>query len=159
MKHNRKTQASLTWYLIVCLQFVAISIAVFFNAHDQIWEHDQTKLSFAIAFLWLMTTILIGMWHRSTDPYKIRINSKIGWYFAETCLAIGMIGTVAGFLLMLGGAFGNIDVSDTSSLQAALSSMAVGMSTALYTTLIGLIASIFLKSQLVNLEHYADGLE
>jgi len=60
---------------------------------------------------------------------------------------------------MLGTAFSNIDVSNVSSLQQALASMAVGMSTALYTTLVGLIASIFLKSQLVNLEHLADGLE
>ena len=59
---------------------------------------------------------------------------------------------------MLGTAFTNIDVNDTVTLQTALTNMALGMSTALYTTLVGLIVSLFLKSQLVNLEHYADGL-
>ena len=63
-----------------------------------------------------------------------------------------MIGTVIGFLLMLGTAFTNLDVSNSAALQDALASMAVGMSTALYTTLIGLVSSLILKVQLVNLE-------
>ena len=63
-----------------------------------------------------------------------------------------MIGTVKGFLLMLGTAFENIDVSNTETLQNALTQMALGMSTALYTTLIGLICSLILKIQLVNYE-------
>jgi len=63
-----------------------------------------------------------------------------------------MVGTVTGFLYMLGTAFENIDVSNTQTLQDALSNMAIGMSTALYTTLTGLIASIIIKIQLVNYE-------
>jgi ABC-type Fe3+ transport system permease subunit len=81
---------------------------------------------------------------------------KIGWFLSETCLAIGMIGTVAGFLLMLGSAFSGIDVADTATLQSALTSMATGMSTALYTTLVGLVCGLYIKSQLVNLEHLLD---
>lgn len=151
-------QAFMTWYLMVCIQTVLISIAVYFDAPRLIWQHDQTKLSFVIVLMWILGSVLIGLWHRRTTASDIQNNAKIGWYLAETCLALGMVGTVAGFLLMLGTAFTNIDVSNTQSLQTALASMALGMSTALYTTLVGLVASIFLKSQLVNLEHYADGL-
>jgi len=147
------------WYLQVCIQLLVLVIAVFFNVHLDLWEKDATKLSFFIIGMWAVSSALIGYWHFLTDPHLIRNQAKIGWYLAETCLAIGMVGTVAGFLMMLGTAFSNIDVSNVSSLQQALASMAVGMSTALYTTLVGLIASIFLKSQLVNLEHLADGLE
>jgi flagellar motor component MotA len=78
--------------------------------------------------------------------------SDVGWFIAEVLLAIGMIGTVTGFLLMLGTAFSNIDITDTATLQNALANMAVGMSTALYTTLIGLICSTIMKVQLMNLE-------
>jgi len=53
---------------------------------------------------------------------------------------------------MLGTAFENVDVSNTITLQNALSDMALGMSTALWTTLIGLICSLIIKVQLVNLE-------
>ena len=147
------------WYLIVCLESLLVAIAVYFGFHKTLWEQDQTKLSFLIAFIWLLTTAFVGWLHSLKDKEKINKDSKSAWYLAETCLSIGMIGTVAGFLLMLGAAFGNIDVSNTKTLQAALSSMASGMSTALYTTLVGLVASLFIKSQLVNLEHYIDGLE
>ena len=53
---------------------------------------------------------------------------------------------------MLGTAFENIDVTNAKTLQDALASMAKGMSTALYTTLTGLVTSLIIKVQLVNYE-------
>lgn len=158
MKFRNQKQALITWYLIVCIQFLILTLAAVFDLHEEIWNNDQTKLSFLVIAIWFLTTGLIGFWHKLSVASEIRISAKVGWYLAETCLALGMIGTVAGFLLMLGTAFDNIDIANTQSLQTALSSMALGMSTALYTTLVGLVVSIFLKSQLVSLEHYADGL-
>ena len=148
----------ITWYLLIILQTLAISIAVYFGLHENLWNEDQTKISFAILILWAVSSVFIGIWHTKKVKLEIINLSKIGWYLAETALALGMLGTLAGFLLMLGTAFASIDVSNTATLQSALTNMALGMSTALYTTLVGLIVSIFLKSQLVNLEHYADGL-
>ena len=147
------------WYLILCLETLVLAIALYFGFHEQLWEKDQTKLSFLIISMWMITSAFIGWLHTLEDRTRVEKDTKSAWYMAESCLTIGMIGTVAGFLLMLGAAFGNIDVSNTETLQAALSSMAVGMSTALYTTLVGLVASLFIKSQLINLEHYTDGLE
>ena len=57
---------------------------------------------------------------------------------------------------MLGDSFGSIDTANPETLKEALSSMALGMSTALYTTLVGLILSQALKIQLVNLESGAE---
>ena len=53
---------------------------------------------------------------------------------------------------MISGAFADIDLSNTSTIQSSLTKMALGMSTALYTTLTGLICSLALKIQLVNVE-------
>jgi hypothetical protein len=148
----------ITWYLLVILQAFAFATAGYFDLHHNLWQSDQTKISFFILILWVTSTVFIGLWHTKKFRSEIMNLSKIGWYLAETALALGMLGTLAGFLLMLGTAFTNIDISNTATLQTALTNMALGMSTALYTTLVGLIVSIFLKSQLVNLEHYADGL-
>jgi hypothetical protein len=148
----------ITWYFLTVLQVFAFATAAYFDLHINLWNEDQTKLSFAILGLWVVSTVFIGIWHTKKNKIEILHVGKIGWYLAETALALGMLGTLAGFLLMLGTAFTNIDVNDTATLQTALTNMALGMSTALYTTLVGLIVSIFLKSQLVNLEHYADGL-
>jgi len=78
--------------------------------------------------------------------------ADVGWFVSESCLALGMVGTVTGFLIMLGTAFANVDVTNAVTLQQALSDMALGMSTALWTTLVGLVCSLIIKVQLVNLE-------
>jgi hypothetical protein len=121
--------------------------------HSQLYYADVTKLSFLIIIIFIFTSVWIG---RKT--YELEITSVIddkidvGWFIAESCLALGMVGTVTGFLYMLGTAFENIDITDATTLQDALASMAKGMSTALYTTLTGLIASLIIKVQLVNYE-------
>jgi biopolymer transport protein ExbB/TolQ len=59
-------------------------------------------------------------------------------------------------LLMLGSAFSNLDVTNIANVQAAIADMAIGMSTALSTTLIGLICSVLIKAQMVILENSWD---
>jgi biopolymer transport protein ExbB/TolQ len=61
-----------------------------------------------------------------------------------------MAGTVIGFIMMLSG-FAKVDVTDTSTVQGLIKSLGVGMSTALYSTLTGLICSALLKIQYFNL--------
>ena len=61
-----------------------------------------------------------------------------------------MIGTVIGFLMMLGLAFQDLNVEDVASVQAAIKFMALGMSTALITTLAGLIGGLLIEIQLVT---------
>ena len=61
-----------------------------------------------------------------------------------------MIGTVVGFIMMLGGFF-TVDFSDTATLQNLIKDLGSGMSGALYTTLTGLICSALLKVQYFNL--------
>ena len=143
----------LKWWLIFCLTLLGVGTLVYFDIHRQIYDADITKLSFLIISIFFITSIWIG-----NKTYKLEKfdeydqDTSVGWFIAESCLALGMVGTVTGFLLMLGTAFSNIDVSNSASLQKALEFMAVGMSTALYTTLVGLICSLIIKVQLVNLE-------
>ena len=143
----------LKWWLIFCLTLLGVGTLIYFDIHKQIYDADITKLSFLIMSIFFITSIWIG-----NKTYKLEKfdeydqDTSVGWFVAESCLALGMVGTVTGFLLMLGTAFSNIDVSNSASLQKALEFMAVGMSTALYTTLVGLICSLIIKVQLVNLE-------
>jgi hypothetical protein len=68
-------------------------------------------------------------------------------------MSLGMIGTMLGFIMMLAQGLSNIDTSDVAALQAVIGAMAYGMSTALITTLAGLIASLFIKLQIIMQEH------
>ena len=127
-------------------------MAVYFDMHIQLYNSDQTKISILILFIFAGSTVWIGNKTYTVAVMNEYESSEVGWFIAETCLALGMVGTITGFLLMLSTTFSNIDVSDVATLQQALADMALGMSTALYTTLIGLISSILIKIQLINLE-------
>ena len=144
-------KALLRWWLIFCLSVLAGGVAVYFGLHQDLYDGDQTKISFLILAVFACTSVWVG-WITSKSEYQFQ-NLDVGWFVAETCLALGMIGTVTGFLLMLSGAFADIDLANTATIQTALSKMALGMSTALYTTLVGLICSLTLKIQLVNVEN------
>ena len=143
----------LKWWLIFCLTILGFGTLYHFNVHSLLYYADVTKLSFLIIVIFMFTSIWIGRKTYDLETTSV-IDDKIdvGWFIAESCLALGMVGTVTGFLYMLGTAFENIDITNATTLQDALASMARGMSTALYTTLTGLIASLIIKIQLVNYE-------
>ena len=143
----------LKWWLIFCLTILGLCTCVYFNVHKDLYAADVTRLSFLIISIFICTSVWIG-----TKTYKVGVQqdydqkSDVGWFISESCLALGMVGTVTGFLIMLGTAFENVDVTNAATLQQALSDMAIGMSTALWTTLVGLVSSLIIKVQLVNLE-------
>ncbi len=121
MKIGRKL---LKWWLIFCLTVLGFGTLYYFNIHSQLYYADVTKLSFLIIIIFMFTSVWIG---RKT--YDLETNSAIdekidvGWFIAETCLALGMIGTVTGFLYMLGAAFEDIDMSNAQTVQDAVASM------------------------------------
>ena len=143
----------LKWWLIFCLTILGFGTLYHFNVHSLLYYADVTKLSFLIIVIFMFTSIWIGRKTYDLDTTSVVDDTiDVGWFVAESCLALGMVGTVTGFLYMLGTAFENIDITNATTLQDALASMARGMSTALYTTLTGLIASLIIKIQLVNYE-------
>ena len=143
----------LKWWLIFCITLLGLCTCVYFNIHKDLYAADVTRLSFLIISIFICTSVWIG-----SKTYKVGIHqdydqkSDVGWFISESCLALGMVGTVTGFLIMLGTAFENVDVTNAATLQQALSDMATGMSTALWTTLVGLVSSLIIKVQLVNFE-------
>ena len=153
MKFRGEMKSVLKWWLIFCITLLGLCTCIYFNIHKDLYAADVTRLSFLIISIFICTSVWIG-----TKTYKVGIQqdydqkSDVGWFISESCLALGMVGTVTGFLIMLGTAFENVDVTNAATLQQALSDMATGMSTALWTTLVGLVSSLIIKVQLVNFE-------
>jgi MotA/TolQ/ExbB proton channel family len=76
----------------------------------------------------------------------LRQGQEFGWFVADLLLSLGLLGTVIGFILMLGPISG-LDATDESAIKGALAAMSGGMAVALYTTLAGLVGGILLKVQ------------
>jgi hypothetical protein len=150
----------LRWWLFLCLQGTALVIANHFQFFHDLFTKDPTRIGFGILGVLIITSIWIG--HKVYKLSKLNVTSSmkegllndlsIQWFIAESCLVLGLVGTVCGFIIMLGSSFVNIDVSNIESMQNALSKMSIGMSAALYTTLMGLLSSLIIKIQLVNVE-------
>ena len=136
------------WWLAAVIQIIGVGVAIGFGAIDFLLVADQTYLSFVTTALWIIGTIAIGYtaWRKDNDY-------DTPWFIAESCISVGMIGTLIGFMLMLSSSLGNVDPSNIESMKQVISDMATGMSTALVTTLSGLVFSLFLKIQITIQEH------
>ncbi len=76
----------------------------------------------------------------------ISANHDFGWFIADTMIKLGLLGTVIGFIIML-GSVAVIDNADISTIQNMLIDMSGGMRIALFTTLAGLLAGMLLGLQ------------
>lgn len=80
-----------------------------------------------------------------------------GWFLADMMLKLGLLGTIVGFILMLGSVAETTSL-DANTMQKVLRQMSVGMGTALYTTLAGLAGSVLASAQLQIAERATDEL-
>lgn len=147
----------LKWWLMNLVVIISCLIATYFGVLKEIYNKDYSYLCFAILIIYVVCSLLNGITAFNIDENK-KIDSKkieLSWFMSEMCLALGMIGTVIGFIGMLQG-FG-LSTEGTKAIQKLLSNMSYGMATALYTTLCGLIFGNLLKLQCFDLEKAIEG--
>lgn len=82
---------------------------------------------------------------------------ETGWFVTGILTKLGLIGTVIGFVLMLGSVSG-MESFDVDNVQQVLQDMTIGMGVALNTTLVGLLGSMLLGFQYLMLDRAADRL-
>ena len=88
---------------------------------------------------------------------ELKQGHLFGWFVADLLLSLGLLGTVIGFIAMLGPISG-LDAGDQGAIKSALAAMSGGMAVALYTTLTGLIGGMLLKIQGFLLDSAVDEL-
>jgi hypothetical protein len=88
---------------------------------------------------------------------ELKQGHLFGWFISDLLLSLGLLGTVIGFIVMLGPISG-LDAGDQSAIKGALAAMSGGMAVALYTTLAGLIGGMLLKIQGFVLDSAVDEL-
>lgn len=88
---------------------------------------------------------------RSHGPHET------AWWFAAGAIKLGLLGTVVGFIVMA-TEIGKLPSFDIAQVQTLLKQMTGGMAIALHTTLVGLVANLWLGLQLLLLDRLADRL-
>jgi len=128
-------------------------IAHYFGFTELLIEGDPTRIGFFVLTMFFIASTYVGKQTYDFSVTHVVPDLKPQWFMAQTFTSFGMIGTVIGFLLLLTKVFVDLDVSSHASLQNALVNMTMGMGTALLTTLVGLVCSLLLKTQLLVLEY------
>ena len=77
---------------------------------------------------------------------RLRGSNAFGAFASDTMLKLGLLGTIIGFIMML-APIGALDPENRAAVRSSMSLMSDGMAVAMYTTLVGLAASILLKVQ------------
>lgn len=151
--------ALLRWWLLACLYVTGFVLMGVLGTYEYLWEIDQTKLSYVVIVMFVGVTIFIGLltYHARDGDQLFTRHLSLCYYLAEKMMALGMIGTLIGFLLLLNSVFGGqINLADTGAAQKVLGLMAKGFATSSVTTVVGLIAATQIKAQLVNLEYLVE---
>ena len=141
-------------WTITVLTWVGAYAAYHFGFVNYLLETDTTYLTFGIFVVFQVANayLLLKSWQTKNGKYFESDRYGPLWFTSDALLSLGMVGTLIGFITVLSTAFGSIDAADPEQLKMVLAVLATGMGTALTTTLLGLITSLILKTQLVHLE-------
>ena len=82
---------------------------------------------------------------------------ETAWWFASAAIKLGLLGTVVGFIVMA-MQIGQVASFELDQIQSLLKQMTGGMAIALITTLVGLVANLWLGLQLMLMDRVADRL-
>ena len=87
--------------------------------------------------------------------HQLKGPNELGWFVSDLMIRLGLLGTVVGFVLMLASV---VDVTefDAETMRGVLQKMSTGMGTALYTTVAGLVCSMFTTAQYHLLDQGAE---
>ncbi len=88
---------------------------------------------------------------------RMKAPHEMGWFASDLMIKLGLLGTIIGFVLMM-SSVGDIKEFDITAVQRILQKMSVGMGTALYTTLTGLICNMLTTAQYYTLDRKIDQL-
>ena len=129
---------------------LAVATGVFWAWHSgiitKIWYDDVTMITSVLSLLYVVTTALIG-YVAYTKDFASKIVDAC-WFLSEQMLALGMLGTVVGFIYLLSSGITSASVTDPTSLATLLANMSVGLGIALYTNAVGILASLVTKGLL-----------
>jgi len=138
MKRMRKTFVA---HWIICLVCLGVfSFAWRYGVPQLIWASDASYMTSVIAALVVVTAVWLG-WQawRVDDPHSFVINADFGQEAQLLAPALGMLGTVIGLSMQ------------AKALVAGAASLGA-LSTALFTTGVGIAGFIVLKVLTLNLE-------
>jgi len=140
------------WWVIFSITTVAMITTLVGGIGEFILKSDATFISWGVLAMAFGASLHLGYKLREYSKSHIGSNRKdfkVTEYFIELCTSLGLLGTIIGLIMMVVGAFADLDVTSQESVKESMLAMSSGIGTALVTTLVGLVCALLLRLQLV----------
>jgi len=142
------------WFLLIAVTGTALFFAEMKGALSLIILNDKSYLSIAIMSIFVIMSLYCGYlaYHADVaknfdDRMKLLKKSETGWFAAEHFFSFGLLGTIIGLVLATGGS-----VDSSKPISEIVSGLKIGLNTAFYTTICGIVFSLLLQLQLLVLK-------
>lgn len=145
------------WFLFNAIVLTAIFFIEQKGFISMMIKNDLTHISILIMTLYVGATAFVGRLCYLADgaSKKERVDlvnrAHIGWFAAEHFFSLGLLGTILGLTIAT-----QTSLSDTVTISEIVAGLKVGLNTAFYTTICGIIFSLPLQVQLMILKSELD---
>ena len=144
------------WFLLNAIMLTAIFFAETKGAISVMVKNDVSHLTIVIMALYLITSALVGKLCFLSDKIKqgrekearrhLSKRAEVGWFIAEHFFTLGLLGTVFGLCMATA-----TSLNEGTEISDIVSGLKVGLNTAFYTTICGIVFSLPLQAQLMIL--------
>jgi hypothetical protein len=145
------------WFVFVCSVATLVGCALS-GTMTLLWDIDRFKIGFVIIGVYLVLSTYIGrltyqVTHSEYEQWKL-FKSQAADFSVNLMTQLGLIGTVVGFMLLL-GAVSHAGAADVAAATNTMQKITSSVSIALVNTLLGLVCNILLNIQVLNLNALA----
>jgi hypothetical protein len=143
------------WFLINAIVLTASFLAEKRGSLSLMINNDASYICIAIMVLYVVVSAFLG-WlsfvsDRTTDiqdTKNLLKKTDVGWFCAEHFFSLGLLGTIIGLCIATGA-----NLSDTATTSEVVRGLKIGLNTAFYTTVCGIVFSLPVQVQLMVLKY------
>jgi hypothetical protein len=146
------------WFLLNAMVLTALILVEQKGGISLVIENDLSHISIIIMVLYIATSAFVGKLCYLADKAKDAQNREdllkradIGWFAAEHFFSLGLLGTIIGLTIAT-----QTSLNESVTIGEIVGGLKVGLNTAFYTTICGIVFSLPLQMQLMILKYELD---
>jgi hypothetical protein len=142
------------WFLLNALMITAAFLIEQKEYISLVVKNDVTHISIIIMALYVLVSLYIGRLcyladkaTKGKDREELLKSADIGWFAGEHFFSLGLLGTILGLCVAT-----STSLTEEAQVSQIVAGLKVGLNTAFYTTICGIIFSLPLQMQLMILK-------
>jgi hypothetical protein len=146
------------WFLLNAMVLTALILVEQKGGISLVIENDLSHISIIIMVLYIAASAFVGKLCYLADKAKDAQNREdllkradIGWFAAEHFFSLGLLGTIIGLTIAT-----QTSLNESVTIGEIVGGLKVGLNTAFYTTICGIVFSLPLQMQLMILKYELD---